>query len=71
MKPRQITSKWKTLHPVLEKRFIEQNTLYVYGDADDTTLRLTTTGQYQMDLKKWGWGVGVASVILFMLLRRR
>ena len=70
MKPTKVF-KWKSLHPILEKRFVEQNKLYLYGDADDTTLSYVSAGQIKMDIKKWGSGIAAFGVILWLLLRHR
>ena len=71
MKSNSKLAKWKTLHPILEQRYMEQNKLYLYGDADDTTFSYVTAGQIKMDIKKWGSGIVAFSVILLLFLRHR
>ena len=58
-------------HPVLEKRYHEETKVYLFGDADDTTLTRTHCGIYKADLSKVLICSVVGSLAVLFLLSRK
>ena len=61
----------RRFRPVLEKRFQEETKLYLFGDADDTTLVKCHSGIYRADLKKLVFFSLVGGLLTLVLLKRK
>lgn len=61
----------RRFRPVLEKQFQEETKLYLFGDADDTTLVQRHSGIYRADLKKLVLFSLVGGLLTLVLLKRK
>ena len=61
----------RSFRPILERRFSEETKLYLFGDADDTTLLYAQQGGYQADLRKVAACTLAGALVLLWLLKRK